>query len=393
MRYIGTYLLMSLLMNQLTSADIIYVPEEHGTIQEAMDNASVGDIIDLGPGNWTNQRVWGLSGVTLRGRQGAEATIIDGSQHDWSPVFCYGAPSIIEGITFRNGVGSDIFGVIRGGAIYAEFVQVTITDCVFEANHVELGEFGTMAVGGAICSWYAPMTIDRCLFTNNSSHGQGGAIYITSDPSFDFPLIVRDCEFTDNSADETGGGIAGDQTEMMIKRCEFRQNYAGWLGGGIYSAMFEDATSGLTSLIQECRFHRNYASMDGFGMGGGIAIDNAQEIDVVNCSFEDNYGYIAGAICGGDPGINAIVRTSNTFFCGNSLNDNWGQVVDDGTSIYEVMCTCSVDVDNDGTVATDDVLLVISNWGVFAPDADINNDGSVNVQDLLLVIGAWGPCA
>lgn len=51
------------------------------------------------------------------------------------------------------------------------------------------------------------------------------------------------------------------------------------------------------------------------------------------------------------------------------------------------------DVNNDGYVGVDDLLLVISGWGPCGPficPADINDDGQVGVDDLLYVIQDWG---
>jgi len=54
----------------------------------------------------------------------------------------------------------------------------------------------------------------------------------------------------------------------------------------------------------------------------------------------------------------------------------------------------SADVDQNGTVATDDLLAVLAGWGA-CPDlpvdcpADIDGDGEVAVEDLLMVIASW----
>ena len=52
------------------------------------------------------------------------------------------------------------------------------------------------------------------------------------------------------------------------------------------------------------------------------------------------------------------------------------------------------DLDGDGTVDVQDMLLLLGAWGP-CPDyndcpADLNSDCSVDVQDLLLLLGAWG---
>ena len=368
-----------------TPAEVLLVPEDFPTIQTAMDNASPGDVIDLAPGIWTDQIVWGLSGVTLRGRNGDGSTVIDGGQQNWSPVVCYGDPCTIAHITFRNGRGSNVFGIVRGGAIYAEYSEVTIIDCVFESNRIVLDEFDFTTWGGAIAGYGAPMTIERCVFTGNSSEGVGGAIFANN-----AALTVRDCEFTDNAAFETGGGIAGEWVDLTLDQCVFRGNYAGWLGGGVYLTTSENQSTGPSSDVTNCRFVRNNASYAGYAMGGGIAIEHAQLVRVSDSSFEDNYGYIAGAIRGGGSGSNGIVETSNVLFCGNALATNWGEVIDDGTSVYEQSCSCSADADGNGTIGVNDLLRVLSAWNSFDPGADVDNDGTVGVDDLLRVIAAWG---
>ncbi len=368
-------------------AEVMQVPEDYPTIQEAMNEASPGDVIDLAPGIWTDQIVWGLSGVTLRGRNGDGSTVIDGSEQTWSPVVCYGDPSTIEHITFRNGNGSNVFGIVRGGAIYAEYCDVTITDCDFESNRIVLEEFDFTTWGGAIASYGAPMTIERCTFTGNSSEGVGGAIHANY-----APLTVRDCKFTDNSAVQTGGGISGEWIDLTIEDCEFRGNEAGWLGGGIHLATSKDQPVGTDSIVTNCRFVRNNASYAGFGMGGGIAIQHIQTVSVHGCSFEDNYGYVAGAIKGGDLPKVGVVNVFDSDFCGNSLpgNDTWGEVIIDEDSVFLTSCQCSVDIDGDGRVGVDDLLRLISSWGGFDPDSDVDNDGTIGVDDLLELIAAWG---
>ena len=55
--------------------------------------------------------------------------------------------------------------------------------------------------------------------------------------------------------------------------------------------------------------------------------------------------------------------------------------------------TCPEDLNDDGAVAVDDLLAVISAWGPCGgcPE-DLDGNGVVAVDDLLAVISAWGPC-
>ena len=62
-------------------------------------------------------------------------------------------------------------------------------------------------------------------------------------------------------------------------------------------------------------------------------------------------------------------------------------------SPYVLDCSsCQGDVDSDGMVDANDLLQVISDWGMTDSPADLNEDGLVDASDLLEVIAGWGPC-
>lgn len=57
---------------------------------------------------------------------------------------------------------------------------------------------------------------------------------------------------------------------------------------------------------------------------------------------------------------------------------------------------CIGDITGDGTIGTDDMLVILNNWGrcVDPEDCpgDVNGDGLVNVDDMTIVLNNWGPC-
>jgi len=58
--------------------------------------------------------------------------------------------------------------------------------------------------------------------------------------------------------------------------------------------------------------------------------------------------------------------------------------------IFSQSPPCPMDLDGDGGVTVDEVLLIIASWGT--PDADVTGDGQTDVNDLLAIIGAFGAC-
>ena len=56
---------------------------------------------------------------------------------------------------------------------------------------------------------------------------------------------------------------------------------------------------------------------------------------------------------------------------------------------------CPTDVTGDGVTGFDDVLVVLSNWGLdpMTNDGDVNDDGAIDFSDLVSILSGWGPCS
>ena len=87
----------------------------------------------------------------------------------------------------------------------------------------------------------------------------------------------------------------------------------------------------------------------------------------------------------GDSVEDLVSIVESTGLRGGTLNS-----IVDIRSIPGVV-TCTGDLDTDGTVGVEDLLIVIAGWG--SPDADLNDDGTTDVEDILIVISAWGDCS
>ena len=86
-------------------------------------------------------------------------------------------------------------------------------------------------------------------------------------------------------------------------------------------------------------------------------------------------------------------------FTVSDLGDNSQSVVEsgvDGFSVEYIECSpetpCEGDVNGDGSVTVEDILIAIAQFGQ-SGDGDVNNDNIVDTNDLLVIIASWGPCA
>ena len=151
----------------------------------------------------------------------------------------------------------------------------------------------------------------------------------------------------------------------------------------------------LHSVIEQCLFDSNLVD----GKGGAIYIgSNFGSVDA--CEFLNNDAEIMGnAIFMADAGEGGGVylEYANSLFCGSGSSpvetSAPSALVDGGGNVIEANCeACNADLNEDGIVTVNDLLIVIAQWNTEGPLGDVDGDGVVNVQDLLLVIQAWNTC-
>jgi len=79
----------------------------------------------------------------------------------------------------------------------------------------------------------------------------------------------------------------------------------------------------------------------------------------------------------------------DTTVCDNTPDEFDSPWLDEGGN---TRCICPADINGNGLVDVNDVLVVVAQWGTEGPQGDINRDGIVNVLDLLITIDLFGPC-
>ncbi len=329
-------------------ADTWHVPDDFPTIQQALDAASPNDIIMVGPGTWYESLDFDNKDMILMSTDGPAVTAIDGSNTTASLVSMLhcGTPARVQGFTFQNADGG---------------------------TPVDQDE--TMIVGGGIRVLAGEPVIEDCHFINCHS-GYGGGIH-----SGGSDVSVINCTFTQCSASANAGGLLVINGLGIIEGCHFEENHATLMGGAIH------IVNGDGHAIRDSTVLNNTA-ID----GAGISWHNIQTdygLEITNCSITGNTAINAG---GGIRSVagSAPVSFTSTTLCDNEPDEIVGPFIDNGGN---TLCVCPPDINGNGIVEVDDILIVVAQWGTPGPQGDINQDGIVDIADLLAAIDAFGPCA
>ena len=121
------------------AADTLTVPGEYPTIQDAINAASDGDLIQVEAGLYVERLNPNGKEITVRGAtdgSGDPTTIVDGNNEPGSVITINSGESwdstIFENLVIRNGTGTLNFGRRQGGGIFVDFND----GALFENCHV-----------------------------------------------------------------------------------------------------------------------------------------------------------------------------------------------------------------------------------------------------------------
>lgn len=337
------------------SAIDIIVPDDHATIQGAIDAAAIdGDTIKVRAGDYPEWIDLGVKNLIIESYDGAATTFIGSYDADTSIVRIVGGQTSateLRGFTIRKGrVGSAPAAnpaVLLGGGLYVFESNPLIENCTFTDNRT--------AFGGGCYIHYGGAEIRGCTFYSNTAQTSGGGLQ-----TFVADVHVEDCVFEENNAVYDGGGTKVVLGHVFFEGCTFVDNVA-TEGGGVY--WFSENNPNSHSIeLANCSITLNYRPDSGFG--GGIRA---------------RYGYTP-------------VVLSDTTVCDNTPDQIYGPIADMGGN---TLCICPADFNNDGTVDGGDLGILLAYWGSCSGVPcfeDLNQDGVVDGGDLGLVLSAWGQC-
>lgn len=255
---------------EITNNDnVLYVggsgPGNYTTIQSAIDNASVGDIIFIYKGIYY-ETPWVNKSLSIIGED-SQFTIIDGKQSEINNIFSVNTSFFnLRDVTIQNS------SFLKYG-IYLKNVK---NNSIIK-NCTVLTERGIHIVSSN------NITVFNCLFDG----GRDGIVLSKGDN-----CTISDCKIT---IDEDGININLDSNNNIVNNCKiFRNNESSYLSHGcqIYSdnnRIFNTSCkycfdglhiNGNKTIIQNCTFDNN--------LYRGISIDKGELNTFINCEINNN---------------------------------------------------------------------------------------------------------
>jgi len=242
------------------------------TIQQAVDQSSSGDVIQLGPGTY-KENVNVSQNVTIQGDP--TGSTVDGNHS--SAVFFASSTitATLSRLTITNGYSGGGGGIFTGG-------RLTVTNCTISNNSVIFGPGG----GGILNSGTLTVT-DSTISGNSVGYFPGGGGILNEGT-----LAVTNSTINGNSVTGAGGGIFNMAGTVTVTNSTISGNSATGGGGGLLN---DDRATIVNTTI-----NGNTALS-----GGGLWNPEAASLNLINT-------IIAGSTSSGDCYNVSIVGGTNS---------------------------------------------------------------------------------
>ena len=246
--------------------------------------------------------------------------------------------------TFIGGTGSDA-GMLEPG----QSTNLTVRNVKFTGTD---GNSNRAAI--RVNNTSVKLTLDNCIFENNKTAGQSGAINIIKGNS----VVITDCEFTSNSSSTGGASIHAENITLSVSGCTFSNNTGKGnvlhvtntaavvdmedceISGGDNCAIF--GVDANTISFEGVNFHNNHTANK--ESAGAVLLTGEGTYTFTNCDFIDNYSsYEAGAVA---------IRSGDVqaSFIGGKFQGNHADGEDDtnaaGGAIYAIGSNVAFDCTN-----------------------------------------------
>jgi|GEM_PF-2110837 len=291
---------------------------DYSSVQAAVDAATSGDTIQIGPGTFTEAIAVSAKTLYLQG-SGIGSTILDGDGAT-TVLKVQGAGLNLAQLTIQGGAqGLDLSGVVGSvdtveiannsgdstgaGVAVRNDSNVNLLTVYIESNSGTDG-------GGFHLDATSRATVTDGWIAGNSASGSGGGIYSEGN------LTLQSTSLRENEAAVHGGGAFATGTSPDIVGGSFWGNVAGSNGGGI--AIVSADVGAVSPRIKQSEFWLNEAGTD----GGGMYLDGSSQFYVREIlAILNQAGNDGGALwtSGGRPSITFLRAWHN-----QALNDGGG---------------------------------------------------------------------
>lgn len=257
----------SLVFTVAMQAQIINVPADFPTIQQAIDTANTGDTVLVSPGIYVENITIERKNITVaslflttQDTSYISQTILDGNQAG-SVVRLFGVYTtmVLSGFTIKNGNASSGGGILitSSGGRPAWNSTPTLRNLIINDN-------SALAGGGICCSpggshdfsSYVYPYLQNVTIKNNTALYGGGMMFGSGYGSSGAQML--NVTISDNAVSESGGGIyLVTGMETFFKNVTLKNNRASNQGGGIYFAWCTSVP--VFDSIHRCNIYLNSA--------------------------------------------------------------------------------------------------------------------------------------
>ena len=222
---------------------------------------------------------------------------------------------------------------VAGGVITMVEARGSFVNCTFERNAAE-SRLQRNGYAGAVCAiTNSYLTVHHCLFKENTASFHGGATHIQESQSLFESCIFETNKVNSQHQNANGGAITahGPGTNISIKQCLFKQNTATYSGGAI--TMRETRGSFVNSTFErnsaESRSQRN-------DYGGSVCAITNTHLTVHHCLLKENTANHRG---GATYIQESHINIKQCLFKENTANYNGGPIFIHETRGSFVNCT------------------------------------------------------
>jgi len=325
--FYGTGILIDNLKVSLYSPSAtIRVPDDFATIQEAIDYARPGEIVEVGPGTYRGDGNRDLdfrgNAITVRSSNGPDSTIID----------CTGSEGH-RGFYFHGYEGSG--SVLRGFTI----VGATVPGSDIPPDSASWSSSPVNPVGAGIyCEFSSPIIVD-CIIKRCSTELGGGIGVVKGSPTI-IDCVIEDCQAGGLGQAESGGRgagiglIRGSNATILYSLIHDNSGYYNSFGAGVYCWQS-------SAFFANCVISNNSAQ-DGLQGGGVYCGGSSEPVEFVNCVISGNTAELGGGLCIGSSGYNAVERVTinNCTIVNNSLSGSQSSSI--GGGIHSVSSNITI---------------------------------------------------